>query len=189
MEDMNAMNMTQQQKDALEIRSYLHDRTLMQYVDRLEASRKRLQELLNLATPDLSTQFAMKRGHIARFKDRALKCEPTVPPSRTKFKSTIDYNATIEQSIADLKIKDGQVFKGIVAPSLDESRACGCVQPPPIVDDVAPYSSIENISVQKLTPEYKMEMERVVISKATPMRASDLWRDKPSILLCIRRPG
>ncbi|KAF2282946.1 hypothetical protein GH714_043263 [Hevea brasiliensis] len=36
-EDMDAINMTQRQKDALEIRSYLHDRALMQYGDKLEA--------------------------------------------------------------------------------------------------------------------------------------------------------
>ncbi|KAL8218573.1 hypothetical protein R6Q57_021946 [Mikania cordata] len=223
-EDMAALNMTQAQKDALEIRSYLHDRSLMQYADKLEASGNCLAELLNLATPDLSYQFAMKRGHLARFMDRTSQCEPdpvppsfslparrpTVPPSRTSSmlkakgptqsitrpklqtmatQSTIAYDVSIEQSIADFKIKDGYVFKGIVAALPDEPRACGCIQPPPVVDDVARYSSIENISVQKLSPEYKIGMERLVKSKAPPMRASDLWLDKPSLLLCIRRPG
>ncbi|XP_076909839.1 uncharacterized protein LOC143567259 [Bidens hawaiensis] len=211
-EDMIALNMTQQQKDALEIRSYLHDRALMQYADKLEASKNCLAELLNLATSDLATKFSMKRGHIARFMDRGSQCEPdpiphsfslpprklTVPPSRTitrpklqtmSTQSTIAYDATIEQSIADFKIKDGYIFKGIVAALPDEPRACGCIQPPPIVDNVAPYSSIENISVQKLTPEYKIGMERLVKSKAPPMRASDLWRERPTLLLCIRRPG
>lgn len=59
-EDMDAINMTQHQKDALEIRTYLHDRALMQYGDKLEASRKSLPELLNLSTEDLSSQFGMK---------------------------------------------------------------------------------------------------------------------------------
>ncbi|KAF5178951.1 hypothetical protein FRX31_031462, partial [Thalictrum thalictroides] len=57
-----------------------------------------------------------------------------------------------------------------------------------LVDDVSPYSAIENISVQKLTPEYKIRMERLVKTKTPPMKASGLWRDKPAILLCIRRP-
>ncbi|KAI3734059.1 hypothetical protein L6452_13520 [Arctium lappa] len=220
-EDMTAINMTQAQKDALEIRSYLHDRALMQYADKLEASGKCLAELLNLGTTDLFAQFGMKRGHMARFMDRTSQCEadpmpasfslparkPMAPPSRNSsmFKtpsisarpklqamstrSTIAYDATIEQSIADFKIKDGYIFKGIVAALPDEPRACGCIQPPPIVDDVAPYSTVENISVQKLTPEYKIGMERLVKSKTPPMRVSDLWRDKPSLLLCIRRPG
>ncbi|GJZ48927.1 putative U-box domain-containing protein 42 [Tanacetum coccineum] len=221
-EDMSAINMTQQQKDALEIRSYLHDRSLMQYADKLEVSGKCLAELLNLASSDLSAQFTMKRGHIARFMDRTTQCEtdpipasfslpsrkPMIPPSRNSsmFKSTqsistrpklqamstrstINYDATIEQSMADFKIKDGYVFKGVVAALPDEPRACGCIQPPPIVEDVAPYSSIENISVQKLTPEYKIGMERLVKIKTPPMRVSDMWRDKPALLLCIRRPG
>ncbi|XP_076914331.1 uncharacterized protein LOC143573296 [Bidens hawaiensis] len=211
-EDMIALNMTQQQKDALEIRSYLHDRALMQYADKLEASGNCQAELLNLAASDLATKFSMKRGHIARFMDRGSQCEPdpiprsfslpprkpTGPPSRTitrpklqtmSTQSTIAYDATIEQSIADFKIKDGYVFKGVVAALPDEPLACGCIQPPPVVNDVATYSSIENISVQKLTPEYKIGMERLVKSKAPSMRAADLWRERPTLLLCIRRPG
>ncbi|KAL0396877.1 UNVERIFIED_CONTAM: hypothetical protein Scaly_0136100 [Sesamum calycinum] len=72
-EDMDEIGMTRQQKDALEIRSYLHDRALMQYGDQLEASGKGLPELLSLSTLDLSSQYGMKRGHIARFMDRT-KC-------------------------------------------------------------------------------------------------------------------
>ncbi|KAB5538303.1 hypothetical protein DKX38_015836 [Salix brachista] len=53
-------------KEALEIRSYLHDRALLQYADRLEASGKCLPELLSLSTGDLSSHFGMKRGHMAR---------------------------------------------------------------------------------------------------------------------------
>ncbi|THG10573.1 hypothetical protein TEA_005658 [Camellia sinensis var. sinensis] len=57
-EDMDAINMTQQQKDALEMRSYLHDRALMQYGDKLEDSGKSLAKLLELSNDDLSAQFA-----------------------------------------------------------------------------------------------------------------------------------
>lgn len=102
-------------------------------------------------------------------------------------RSNSDVN--LEQSMASFKIKDGYIFKGIVAAMPAESRACGCVQPPPIVEDVAPYSIIENVSVQKLTPEYKIGMERLIKSKTPPMKASDLWREKPAVLVCIRRPG
>nr|POE97501.1 redox-regulatory protein [Quercus suber] len=70
-----------------------------------------------------------------------------------------------------------------------EPRVCGCVKPPPIVDTVAPYSAIESISIQRLTPEYKLGMELLVKTKTPPMKASELWRDKPAVLLCIRRPG
>ncbi|RYR79514.1 hypothetical protein Ahy_A01g004328 isoform B [Arachis hypogaea] len=45
-----------------------------------------------------------------------------------------------------------------------DPRACGCVQPP--------YSAIENISVQKLTPEYKIGMEPLVKTKTPPMMST-----------------
>lgn len=70
-----------------------------------------------------------------------------------------------------------------------DAKMCGCVEPPPIVKSVAPYSVVESVSVQRLAPEYKIGMERLVTSKAPPMKASLLWRDKPAVLLCIRRPG
>lgn len=86
---------------------------------------------------------------------------------------------SLEQSLADLKIRDGPA----------DSRACGCEKPPSVVDKVPPYSALENISVQKLTPEYKIGMEGLLKAKAPPMKASELWRDRPAVLLCIRRPG
>ncbi|EXB44920.1 hypothetical protein L484_026508 [Morus notabilis] len=219
-EDMDATNMTREQKDALEIRTYLHDRSLMQYGDKLELSGKCLPELLSLSSADLSSQFGMKRGHIARFMDRSGPCTDSspqtkaLPPTRmasrpstnnSTYKSFVQANSqnlrsitrpmarnsskSLEQSLASFKIGEGYTFKGIVAAGPGESRACGCVKPPPVVDQVAPYSAIENISLQKLTPEYKIGMERLVKSKAPPMKASELWRDKPAVILCIRRPG
>ncbi|WOH07782.1 hypothetical protein DCAR_0727216 [Daucus carota subsp. sativus] len=226
-DDMKVINMTQQQKDALELRSYVHDRALMQYADKLEASQKCLPELLNLSSADLYLQFGMKRGHLARFLQRtsneyaadplpASMTRPsrqrTITPSRNDsiYKSglmsinsrklqsmvrsgpagnSVAYDVTIEQSLSDFKMKDGQIFKGIVAAVPDEPRGCGCVQSPPIIETVAPYSVIDNISVQKLTPEYKIGMERLVKTKTPPMKASELWRSKPAVLLCLRRPG
>ncbi|XP_057486266.1 uncharacterized protein LOC130772454 [Actinidia eriantha] len=214
-EDMDAINMTRQQKDALEIRCYLHDRALMLYGDKLEASGKGLPELLGLSNTELYSQYGMKRGHIARFMDRTNPCAADPFPAsnalpsrrktiykgefssvnsrkmqtRSRAMSGTTSDVTLEKSISDLKIKDGHVFKGIVAAGPAEPRACGCVQPHPIVDSVAPYPIIENISVQKLTPEYKIGMERLVKTKTPPMKASELWRDKPAVLICIRRPG
>ncbi|KAK1292320.1 hypothetical protein QJS10_CPB17g00389 [Acorus calamus] len=190
--------MTPVPKDALELRSYLHNRSLMQYADRLEASGKPLAELLNYSTIALSSQFGMRRGHITRFTDRAVACGIALPPSssfpartqsRFSIRGSSKFDDSVEQSMADVRIKEGHVFKGIVASEPAEARLCGCIQPPPVVDNVLPYSSIENITVQKLTPEYKIGMERLVKSKAPPMRASELWKDKPAVLLCVRRPG
>ncbi|XP_038693569.1 uncharacterized protein LOC119991303 isoform X2 [Tripterygium wilfordii] len=217
-EDMDAINMTTQQKIAMEIRSYLHDRALIQYGDKLEASGKCVPELLNLSTKDLSSQFGMKRGHIARFIDRIGECEDPSPASKltstpsannsisrsfmsansrqmrttTNLPSRSDSmnnDKTIESSLASFKIKDGYIFKGIVAAAPAEPRACGCVQPPPVIDKVSPYADIENISIQKLTPTYKIGLERLVKNKTPPMKASELWRDQPAVLVCIRRPG
>ncbi|KAI4314035.1 hypothetical protein L6164_026978 [Bauhinia variegata] len=218
-EDMDAIHMTQQQKDALGIRSYLHDRGLMQYAEKMEASGKCLPEILNLSTTDLASQFDMKRGHIARFLDRT-KCNDSslklraiqtrkrtsmvrrndsIPSSLASVNSNITgrfqvrSNATpdrsIEQSLVDLKIREGYIFKGIVASEPADARACGCVQPPPVAEQVAPYAALEKISLQKLTPEYKIGKEPLVKTKTPPMKASDLWRDKPAIILCLRRPG
>ncbi|KAF5941773.1 hypothetical protein HYC85_019415 [Camellia sinensis] len=69
-EDMDSINMTQQQKDALEMRSYLHDCALIQYGDKLESAGKSLQELLELSIDEISSQFGMKKGHVARFIER-----------------------------------------------------------------------------------------------------------------------
>lgn len=203
----------------MEIRSYLHDRSLMIYADRLEASGKSLSELLDTSTLVLSSQFGMKRGHVARFVNRTSACRISMPPSynvvarekrmtstskneihgdeststrrvlNAKYRGSPVHELFIEQSALDPKISEGYVFKGIVAAEPAEPRLCGCIQPPPIADDVAPYSSIENISVQKLTPVYKVSMERLVTTKAPPMKASELWQDKPAVVLCVRRPG
>lgn len=209
-EDMEEIGMTRQHKDALEIRSYLHDRALMQYGDKLEATQKCLPEILSLSSADLSAQFGMKRGHTARFTDRTSACaaDPlppsyNLPPRRRNTISTVGsgklssmkknsngvYYSASEQSMASFKNNDGYMFKGIVAAVPEEPRACGCVSSSPIVENVAPYSSIENVSVQRLAPEYKIGLERLIKTKTPPMKASEIWREKPAILLCIRRPG
>ncbi|XP_020966942.1 uncharacterized protein LOC107629176 isoform X4 [Arachis ipaensis] len=205
-EDMDSMNMTQKQKEALGIRTYLHDCGLMQYADKIEACGRSLPELLNLSTIDLSAQFDMKRGHIARFINRTRFSDPHGLQALSARRTSMSYKEdripkrllsngsnsmmrSNEYSLAEPKIKEGYVFKGIVASEPADPRACGCVKPPPAVDQVAPYSAIENISVQKLTPEYKIGMEPLVKTKTPPMKASELWRHKPAVFLCLRRPG
>ncbi|XP_031481726.1 uncharacterized protein LOC116251539 isoform X1 [Nymphaea colorata] len=216
LEDMHAINMTTRQKDALEIRSYLHDRSLMQYGDTLEASGKSLPELLNCSASVLSSQFGMKRGHIARFTDRTTACGiSTQPPYRRRSLSSTSTNwngselrytasqkiqtssllsrrtnsIASEKSIAELRIKEGHSFKGIVASAVAEPRPDDPVKPPHMTQDVVPYSTIENITVQKLVPEYKIGMEPLVKLKPMTMKSSDLWHERPVVLLCLRRPG
>lgn len=183
-DDMDAMNMTQQQKEALEIRNYLHDCALVQYGDKLEASGKSLPEILSLTSADLSAQFGMKRGHISRFMNRSI-----IYKKELNSKSPMKVQSMSSYSDFSSNIKDGHIFKGIVASGPADPRACGCVKAPSVCDDVAPYSAIEGISVQKLTPEYKLGMDTLVKIKAPPMKVSELWHEKPAVIICIRRPG
>ncbi|PKA55833.1 Thioredoxin-like protein AAED1, chloroplastic [Apostasia shenzhenica] len=217
-ENMDLLKLNPQQKNALELRSHLHDRSLMLYADRLEASRASLPELLGMNTVALSSQFSMKRGHVARFINKEIGCRmPSscsyLPPSgksllycttdgcngscrkdnlhriKSHLKLNPEYDGSISKAVMDLKVNEGHVFKGIVAAKSTEPRLCGCIKPPPIVDDVVPFSVLGNIPVQKLTPEYKVGVEHFLAAKAPAMKASELWVEKPTVLLCIRRPG
>ncbi|KAJ1416406.1 Peroxiredoxin-like protein [Sesbania bispinosa] len=187
-EDMNSINMTQQQKDALGIRSYLHDRGLMQFADKLEAcDRNRCDDSFKLRAIMARRRSSKMYRHDSIAKNLASNSSNSMMRVHIRINATSD--RSVEQSLTDLKIKDGYVFKGIVAAEPAEPRACGCVQPPPVSDQVAPYAAIENISVQKLTPEYKIGIEPLMKMKTPPMKASQLWRDKPAVFLCLRRPG
>ncbi|XP_020579941.1 uncharacterized protein LOC110024362 [Phalaenopsis equestris] len=191
----------------------------MQYADKMEASKMTLSELLSTTTISLSSQFGMKRGHVSRFINRENSCGiPMVssyfrPASekntndqtcdgsendsnkgslhrlQSHLKLNPNYDPSTAKAVLDLKLNEGHVFKGIVASKPVEPRLFGCMQPPHIVEDVASHSTLGNIAVQKLTPEYKVGVQRLLETKAPPMKASDLWSEKATILLCIRRPG
>lgn len=150
----------------------------MQYAEKLEESGKSVPELLCVSAAELSSQFGMKRGHVARFTDKAGPCAEPVSSAGQRKSNT-------EPRGGD----GGKAFGGVVAAGPAESRACGCVKAPAVVNQVAPYSVIENVSVQRLAPEHKIGTDRLVKSTSPPMKASELWRDKPVLLLCIRRPG
>ncbi|BBN06739.1 hypothetical protein MPTK1_3g23520 [Marchantia polymorpha subsp. ruderalis] len=81
--DMEGLKLTDAQRDALELRTYLHDRNLMQYADQLEESGKRLPELLSTTPGDLVSQYGMRRGHVARFVDRSSACGVILPSDLT----------------------------------------------------------------------------------------------------------
>ncbi|KAI5059091.1 hypothetical protein GOP47_0025410 [Adiantum capillus-veneris] len=225
-EDMDAHNLSQQQRDVLEIRTYLHDRSLMEYADKLEASGKGLPELLNLSPATLSTQYGMRRGHVARFIDRAMACGIVMPPSltpvptsrrrssRSSFTLSKGYydgdslkssparsfsgagSAKSFNSVSDVGREKSMVsvgsFKGIVAAAPPEPRFCGFIGPSPVAQDVAPLSVLDKISLQKITPEYRPGADpwsQGELKLPPPMKASDIWALKPSIIFCIRRPG
>ncbi|CAN1816557.1 hypothetical protein LINPERHAP1_LOCUS27800 [Linum perenne] len=181
-EDMNAMNLTRRQKvkiriceDALEIRTYLHDRALMNYGDKLEASGKGLPELIALGN-ELASQFGMKRGHIARFLDKTNACTEPLSKSEAfpiRNPHAPSRNESLVQSFASVTSRKMPSMSSVVASGPAEPRACGCIAAPQV----------------KLTPEYKIGMARLLKTKAPPMKVAELWRDKPAIFLCVRRPG
>ncbi|KAJ7545020.1 hypothetical protein O6H91_09G103300 [Diphasiastrum complanatum] len=74
------LELTQIEREALELRAYLHDRSLMEYADKLEALRKPLNKLLEMSPSLLASQYGMKRGHVARFVDRASASGIAAPP-------------------------------------------------------------------------------------------------------------
>lgn len=200
------------EQTALEIRSYLHDRALLQYADKLEDSGKSLQELLEINVSELSSQYSLRRGHLARFTDRTVtggisrQSSYTLPArqrstanstsenasgsklssvmskkmtaTRSVTRTRVNYEESIERSIADLSMKRST-----------DPEDNSYVKPFSSVENIAPYSAVENISVQKLTPQYKVGLENLDIAKTGTIKASELWRDKPAVLLCVRRPG
>ncbi|KAH9314405.1 hypothetical protein KI387_023032, partial [Taxus chinensis] len=224
--DMEAHNLTREQRDALEIRTYLHDRSLMEYADNLESSGKSLPELMSTDPRVLSSQYGMKRGHVARFIDRSTACGIAMPPTMvlparkkmgtsisgvsdfsispsvqtlksnipTKAPGSAPFRASMTRDIS-YKAQSEQrnaIMKGIVAAAPPDPRFCGLVKAPHVGEDVVPHSVIEGISIKKLTPEYKVGMETWApgdLRSPPPMRAGDLWLDKPAVVLCIRRPG
>ncbi|CAJ1951963.1 unnamed protein product [Sphenostylis stenocarpa] len=126
--------------------------SLMQYADKMEDCGKNPSELINLSTTDLSTQFETKSCHTARFVNRRISDDSfklhalaarrkssimmhrddSIPKSfgsnssnsltRSHIRSNAAFDA-LEQSMAEMKIKEGYVFKGIVAAEPAESRA------------------------------------------------------------------
>ncbi|CAM6026350.1 unnamed protein product [Sphagnum balticum] len=80
-EDMEAIDLTDPQRDALELRIYLHDRSLMEYADKIEASGKNLPDLLITSPVELMSQFGMRKADVSRFTDRSLACGIKMPPN------------------------------------------------------------------------------------------------------------
>ncbi|KAH7280495.1 hypothetical protein KP509_37G070500 [Ceratopteris richardii] len=219
-EDMDALNFSQRQRVALELRAYLHDRVLMQYADKLEDSGKNLAELLSLSPASLNVEFGMRRGHVAKFIDRASASAIVMPPSLTPVPVNLrcrrsSFSASEESSLhvpsASLQssfrgkglseggeslllaqVGSGGSFKGVVAALPAPPRFCGLIAPPPIPDDVVPLSVLDKIFVQKLTPEYRPGMDPWSLGWLKippPMKICDIWSSKPTVVLCIRRPG
>jgi hypothetical protein len=268
-EDMDLLQLSQFHRDALEIRTYLHDRSLMQYADALEKSGKTLHELLETSPETLMSDYHMKRGHVARFIDRASACsiqlprnlnlparvttkvhhgveepEPAAPaeveekvkkikepkstklpkleekkPSSTPVPAEESPRNDVEMIYPGVKLVSGAdgksttdisgfkspvvlrpvggpatVSKGIFSAAPVTPRFCGLAMPGPIREEVTQLPVLEKIMIRKLTPAYvkgnnPFKKSSAPIKLPPPTRASELWADQPTLILCLRRPG
>lgn len=235
-EDMDLLQLSQMQRDALELRTYLHDKLLMEYADTLEASGKNLQELLKSSPSELSSEYKMKRGHVARFLDRGSACGIQVPndlviparkataahhggaslsPPRSmsvsppRQRRSESSNASYADSRASPPEEQPEHKPPVIvrpmtsqappashaifsAPKV-EPRLCGLVKLGVMKEEVTPLSALENIMIQKLAPQHSKGVNpfkgKEPIQLAAPFKASQLWAEKPTLILCLRRPG
>lgn len=259
-EDMDTLQLSQMQRDALEIRSHLHDRMLMRYADTLEASGKTLSELLSTSPTQLTIDYKMRRGHVARFLEMGGACAVKLPNNLTlparKFTAVHRGNAGIRvdndngfdnvdepllpvaagdqkpRFTNDVKskfevspqpsmqknelnsfssnhevLKSPVVLKGPFsgqAPSSNSRgifsapevppRLCGILRDKGVKEEMTPLSVLEKIMVQKVTPVYTkganpFKNKGSLNPLPAPVKASELWAEKPTIILCLRRPG
>lgn len=67
-------------QDALELRIYLHNRSLMKYADKMEASGIGLIDLMSMKASDLAAKFNMRKTEAATFVDTSMACGIQMPP-------------------------------------------------------------------------------------------------------------
>jgi hypothetical protein len=83
--------------------------------------------------------------------------------------------------------------KGIFSAPAAEPRFCGLVKLGGLREEVTSLAVLEKIMVQKLAPAHSKGVipfrSKGAIPMAPPSKASDLWADSPTIILCLRRPG
>lgn len=221
-------------QDALEIRTYLHDHLLMEYADTLEASGKTLSELLSTNPAELTREYKMKRGHVARFLDRGSACAIQLPrdlvlparkvtaahhggspmsPPRSRPMSlpkernqdpTPEFGHPSVRMVESQESKTPVVLqptstqpppssKGIFSAPSATPRLCGLVKPGGLKEEVSSLGTLENIMVQKIAPQHSKGVNpfnnKGPIQLPPPSKASELWADKPTLILCLRRPG
>ncbi|KAJ7534738.1 hypothetical protein O6H91_12G001400 [Diphasiastrum complanatum] len=211
-------------QEALELRTYLHDRSLMEYADNLETLGKPLSKLLEISPSLLTSPIwheKRSRGTLCRssiclreslhppccqaIRGRELLHQDTqlmqishpLNPPAALLSATAPVR--LLKPIAQLglvKTKERanklSTQKGIVAAAPAMPRLCGILKPFEIVDNVTPLSVLEKIPIQKLTPEYRKGVDPWALGGMKvppPSRAGELWAKRPTLILCVRRPG
>ncbi|KAG0618966.1 hypothetical protein M758_4G105200 [Ceratodon purpureus] len=122
-EDMEALDLTDAQRDALELRIYLHNRSLMKYADRMEASKIGLIDLMSMKPSELASKFKMRKTHVATFVDTSLACGIQLPFDLPRMSS-----ARRRSSTASRLSEDANSVRYIELP---KSKPLG--KPPPFV--------------------------------------------------------
>jgi hypothetical protein len=82
--------------------------------------------------------------------------------------------------------------KGIEAQLPVEPRLCGLIKPSRRTNDIIPLSTSKEIYVQRITPEHKKGADRWGeggLKLPPPIKVAELWSQKTTVLLCLRRPG
>jgi hypothetical protein len=94
------------------------------------------------------------------------------------------------RKIADAATAGNGIYSA--APN-NSAHCCGFLSPHFGSEEVTPLSVLENIMIQKLTPEHKKGNNPFKASQPIklppPSKASELWANQPTLILCLRRPG
>ena len=84
--------------------------------------------------------------------------------------------------------------KGIFSAPEVPPRLCGLLRTGAMNEEVTPLSVLETIMIQKLTSEYRKGFNPFKKGAPStplppPSKASDLWAQKATLILILRRPG
>lgn len=207
----------------------------MEYADTLESSGKTLSELLSTSPAELTREYKMKRGHVARFLDRGSACAiqlpkdlvlparkvtaahhggPAMSPPRSRPMSPPRQrnqdpaeelappgirmvSSTREESKPPVLLEPTSTqpppSKGIFSAPSVAPRLCGLVKPGGIKEEVSSLGILDKIMIQKIAPQHSKGVNpfnnKGPIELPAPSRAADLWAEKPTLIMCLRRPG
>jgi hypothetical protein len=123
-------------QDALELRIYLHNRSLMKYAEKMEASGIDLIDLMSMKPAELVSKFGMKKTQAATFVDTTLSCGIEMPP--------------------DLELPRGPSGR---RRSYTTSRTIGAVSP---VSEVSAPALSKPLSVTRRPPSREPERARLI---------------------------
>lgn len=140
----------------------------MEYADSLEGSGKNLVELLNTSPSVLTGEYGMKRGHVARFLDRASACGVQMPKSLVL--------PARKRTLAHL---EGEPFE-------DEQPKAGAAYPKPAPEAPLPVSSEPESEASELDQVYPgMKMVTGPDGQSTTLQHTGGYKHFSPVFICI----